>query len=103
MHRFQLEIPADTLGPRLPVLAKLRAVPQTQDARGSAYVLEGEIPAAQVHELRQQLPALTRGESVLECAFDRYKPIRGTIPTRARTDENPLNRKECLLHTMRRV
>ena len=28
MHRFQLELPADTLGPVLPVLARLGAVPQ---------------------------------------------------------------------------
>ena len=71
--------------------------------RGSSYLLEGEIPAARVHELQQQLPALTRGEGVLECAFDHYQPVRGTIPTRPRTDHNPLNRKEYLLHVVRRV
>jgi ribosomal protection tetracycline resistance protein len=59
------------------------------------------ISAAKVHELRQQLPALTRGEGVLETAFDRYQPVRGPIPTRPRTDHNPLNRKEYLLHVLR--
>ena len=71
--------------------------------RGSSCMLEGEIPAARVHELQQQLPALTRGEGVLECAFDRYQPVRGAIPTRPRTDHNPLNRKEYLLRVVRRV
>jgi ribosomal protection tetracycline resistance protein len=66
-------------------------------------VLEGDIPAAHIHELQQQLPALTRGEGVLESAFDHYKPIRGTVPTRSRSDHNPLNRKEYLLHVVRRV
>ena len=103
IHRFRLEIPADTLGPTLPALARLHAVPQTPAARGSSYVLEGEIPAARVHELQQTLPALTRGEGVLECAFDRYQPVRGAIPTRPRSDLNPLNRKEYLLHVVRRV
>jgi ribosomal protection tetracycline resistance protein len=103
MHRFHLEIPADTLGPVLPVLARLRAVPRTPAPRGSSYLLEGEIPAARVHELELQLPALTRGEGVLECAFDRHQPVGGTIPTRPRTDHNPLNRKEYLLHVVRRV
>ncbi len=103
MHRFHLEIPADTFGATVPVLARLHAVPQTQEMRGSSYMLEGEIPAARVHELRQQLPALTRGESVLECAFDRYQPVRGPIPTRPRSDHNPLDRKEYLLHVVRRV
>jgi hypothetical protein len=30
-------------------------------------------------------------------------PVRGTTPTRPRTDHNPLNRKEYLLHVVRRV
>jgi ribosomal protection tetracycline resistance protein len=67
------------------------------------YVLEGKIPAARVHELQQQLPSLTRGEGVLEYAFDHYEPVRDTIPTRLRSDYNPLNPKEYLLHVVRRV
>jgi ribosomal protection tetracycline resistance protein len=103
MHRFHLEAPADTLGPVLPVLARLRAVPRTTAMRGPSCVLEGEIPAAQVHALEQQLPGLTRGEGVLHCAFDRYQPVSGAVPTRPRTDHNPLERKEYLLHVVRRV
>jgi ribosomal protection tetracycline resistance protein len=85
------------------VLARLRAAPQTQEARGGSYVLEGEIPAARVHQLQQQLPALTRGEGVLECAFDRYRPVVGTVPRRPRSGLNPLNRREYLLQVARRV
>jgi ribosomal protection tetracycline resistance protein len=103
IHRFHLEIPADTLGPMLSALARLRAVPQTQEMRGSSCTLDGEIPAARVHKLQQQLRALTRGEGVLESAFDCYEPVRGTIPIRPRTDHNPLKRKEYLLHVARRV
>ena len=103
IHRFHLEIPADTFGTMTPVLARLRAVPQTREIRGSSYVLEGEIPAARVHVLQQQLPALTRGEGVLESDFDCYQPVRGKTPTRPRSDHNPLNRKEYLLHVVRRV
>jgi len=103
LHRFHLEIPANTLGPILPVLARLRAIPYTPEMRGAWCALEGEIPAARVHELQQHLPALTRGEGVLEYAFDHYEPVRGTIPTRPRSDHNPLNRKEYLLHVVRQV
>ena len=101
MHRFRLEFPADTLGPILPRLTRLRAVPAAPVMRGSWCVLEGEIPAAKVHKLTQQLPALTRGEGTLESAFDHYRPVRGTISTRPRSDHNPLNRKEYLLHVTR--
>jgi ribosomal protection tetracycline resistance protein len=103
MHRFRLEIPADTIGTLLPALSRLRAVPQSAAGRGSVCVLEGGIPAARVHELQQQLPALTRGEGVLESTFDHHEPVHGTIPTRQRSDHNPLNRKEYLLHVVRRI
>jgi ribosomal protection tetracycline resistance protein len=103
IHRFHLEIPSDTFGATVSAMARLRAVPQTQAMRGSSYTLVGEIPAARVHELQQQLPALTHGEGLVECEFDSYQPVRGKIPTRPRTDYNPLNRNEYLLHLMRRV
>jgi ribosomal protection tetracycline resistance protein len=49
------------------------------------------------------LRALTRGEGTLECAFDRYRPVRGAKPVRERWDHNPLDRKEYLLHVLRKV
>jgi len=101
--RFHLEIPADILGPILPVLARFRAIPRPPAMRGAACTLEGEIPAARMHEFQQQLPALTRGEGVLEYAFDRYEPVRGPIPTRPRSDHNPLSRKDSLPNVMRPV
>ncbi|MDQ3855065.1 MAG: TetM/TetW/TetO/TetS family tetracycline resistance ribosomal protection protein [Chloroflexota bacterium] len=103
IHRFRLEIPADTLGATVAALARVDAVAHTSAMRGQSCVLEGSIPAARVHELQQQLPAHTRGEGVLESAFDCYRPVRGASPTRLRTDLNPLNRKEYLLHVLRRV
>lgn len=104
MHRFRVEAPADTLGALLPVLAALRAVPQTTETRGDLCVLEGVVPADRVHELEQRLPGLTRGEGELESGFDHYAPVtHGTSPCRPRTDNNPLNRKEYLLNVTRRV
>jgi ribosomal protection tetracycline resistance protein len=103
VHRFHLEIPADTLGLVFPVLALLHAVPRAPAMQDSLCLLEGDIPAARVNELQQQLPALTRGEGVLEWAFDHYRLVRGQVPARARSDHNPLNREEYLLHVVRRV
>jgi ribosomal protection tetracycline resistance protein len=103
IHRFRLEVPDDTLGAVLPVLARLDAVPGTPVPRGSSYLVEGDVPAARVHELQQRLSALTRGEGVLESAFDRHQPVRGPFPTRPRTDHDPLDRKEYLRHVLRRA
>ncbi|MCT9078002.1 elongation factor G [Streptomyces fulvoviolaceus] len=104
MHRFRVEAPADTLGALLPVLAALRAVPQTTETHGDRCVLEGVVPADRVHELEQRIPGLTRGEGELEAGFDHYAPVtHGTVRERPRTDHNPLNRKEYLLNVTRRV
>jgi len=70
---------------------------------GTSLTLEGDIPAAGVHELRQQLPTLTRGEGVAECTFDRYEPVTGSIPARPRADNNPLDRAEYLQRVTRRA
>ncbi|MDQ1647029.1 MAG: ribosomal protection tetracycline resistance protein, partial [Cryptosporangiaceae bacterium] len=52
---------------------------------------------------RLRIPGLTRGEGVLESAFDRYERVTGPIPVRARSGPDPRNRKEYLLHVVRRL
>jgi ribosomal protection tetracycline resistance protein len=103
MHRFRLEIPEDTYGTVLPVLARHRGIPLVSAMHGAAYVIEGDIPAERVHALSHRLPTLTRGEGVLESTFDHYQAVTGEFPMRTRSDHNPLNRKEYLLHVVRRV
>lgn len=103
VHRFRLEAPADQLGALLPVLSRLQAVPRNTVTRGAVCVLDGDIPAARVHGLQVLLPGLTRGEGVLESAFDRYAPVSGAAPSRSRTDHNPLDRAGYLLRVVRRV
>jgi ribosomal protection tetracycline resistance protein len=102
VHRFHLEFPADALGAILPALTRLGAVPRTPALRGASGTLGGEVPAGRMHELQLELRALTRGEAVLECIFDRYEPVRAEPPTRSRSDHNPLDREEYLLRVSRR-
>jgi ribosomal protection tetracycline resistance protein len=102
VQHFRLDAPADTLSVLLPVLAKLRAVPEVSATADSWCTLEGDVPAAQLNELRQQLSPLTRGEGVLETSFGHYQPVRGPAPSRPRTGDNPLNREEYLYRVTRR-
>ncbi|MFI1015941.1 GTP-binding protein [Streptomyces sp. NPDC020965] len=103
MHHFRLDAPADAIGVLVPVLGRLGAATLTPVRAGRDGVLEGRIPAARVRELQRRLPSLTRGEGVLEAAFDGYHPVMGAVPTRPRTDHDPLDRKEYLLKVLRRV
>jgi ribosomal protection tetracycline resistance protein len=87
----------------MPVLARNRAVPLTSTLAGATCVIEGDVPAERVHALSQRLPTLTRGEGHLESTFDHYQEVTGEAPARRRSDHNPLNRKEYLVHVLRRV
>lgn len=102
IHHFLVEMPSDALAAALSVLSRLDALPGQPVLQGTAYAIEGKIAAARVHELQRLLPGLTHGEGALETAFAGYRAVAGPPPTRRRSD-NPLNRKEYLLHVQRRV
>jgi ribosomal protection tetracycline resistance protein len=103
VHRFRLDVPADLVGSVMPALVRLGALPLSSVTQGGSCVVEGQLAAGRVHDVQQRLPSLTRGEGVFEAEFDHYERVRGVAPTRRRTDHNPLNRREYLLHVVRRV
>jgi ribosomal protection tetracycline resistance protein len=75
LHRFAMEIPADTLAAVLAAVGRLRAVPSMPVLRGEVFEVSGTLPAQNVYALQQLLPGLTRGEGVMETAFERYEAI----------------------------
>jgi ribosomal protection tetracycline resistance protein len=99
IHRFRLDLPEETLPAVYAGLARLEAIADAPATRASWTRLEGEIRAARMQELQRSLASLTRGEGVLELAFDRHEPVVAAAPTRRRTDDNPLDRDEYLLRT----
>jgi ribosomal protection tetracycline resistance protein len=103
MYRFHLDLPAGMFTAILPLLIRLGAEVDTSEVRGTTQFAQGVLPAARVHEFDRALPGLTSGEGTLETAFDHYRPVRGPAPDRPRTDHNPLNRKEYLLHVQRGI
>jgi ribosomal protection tetracycline resistance protein len=77
VHRFELEVPADALGPTLALLAQAGGVPLTTEPRGtsgSSVVVTGVVPADAVHRLTLMLPDVTRGEGVLSSRLDHFRP-----------------------------
>ncbi|MFI9594780.1 GTP-binding protein [Nonomuraea sp. NPDC052265] len=63
-HRFELEVPADAFATVSAALAGLGAALDGTGRRAETWVLEGEIPAAAVHEAERRLPGLSHGEGV---------------------------------------
>jgi ribosomal protection tetracycline resistance protein len=103
IHHFRTEAPADTAAAVQLAFGRLGAVVRASEIQGTLSIVEGEVPAALVRELQQQLPGLTRGEGVLESAFAHYRQVRGAPPSRPRTDHNPLDREEFLRHHARQI
>jgi ribosomal protection tetracycline resistance protein len=96
--RVTLEIPTETMGAVLPLLAQLGAAVETPSLNGELAFIETVLPAARLHGLQRQLPRLTGGEGVLESSFRGYQPVNGEQPARRRTTANPLNLDEYMRH-----
>ncbi|MGW1681291.1 hypothetical protein [Saccharopolyspora sp. NPDC002376] len=90
LHRFHLDIPSDALSAVAQAVARLQGVPRATTTRSTSCLVEGELPAAHVHELQQKLPGLTYGEGVLEAWFARYTPSprQASGPTTTRSTES---------------
>ena len=98
VNHFELDLPSDAVSPVLAKLAEVKAtVADTTVSAGEAR-LTGSIPAGRVHTFESQLPGLTHGEGILLTTFDAFHPVAGVPPAHPRTDGNPLNQKEYLLH-----
>ena len=98
VNSFELDLPPDAISPVLARLAEAGATVDNTAIGPDQARLTGLIPAGRVHAFEAQLPGLTHGEGILLTAFDGFHPVPGRPPTRARTDGNPLNQKEYLLH-----
>ena len=84
-----------------PDSSRLGAAGGTPSTRGELSVIETELSASRLQELRRQLPGLTGGEGVIDSEFAGYQPVSGAPPVRRRTSPDPLNLDEYLAHVGR--
>jgi ribosomal protection tetracycline resistance protein len=73
--RVTLEIPTDAIGAVTAALVRAGAPPATPDPRGKLTIVETVVSAVRAQELQRQLPALTRGEGVLDSTFAGHRPV----------------------------
>ena len=94
--RIAAEVPTEAIGVVLGALGRLGGGAGVPSSRGELTVLEAELPASRVQELRRRLPGLTGGEGVLDAEFAGYEPATGDRPTRRRLTPDPRNLQEYL-------
>lgn len=93
-HRFEVDIPLDSLGPVTARLARLGARVEETVAGTTSWQLSGELPARLVPAFHRQLPDLSRGEGVWSSRPAGDRLVVGEPPRRRRTDGNPFDRTE---------
>ncbi len=97
-----LEVPTDAVSGVLSLLGQRGARVEVPLARAERSTIEAVLPAALVRDLQRALPALTRGEGVLESRLAGHEPVPAAVPTRRRTTPDPLNREEYRMSVARR-
>ncbi|WP_433537872.1 GTP-binding protein [Micromonospora sp. CA-249363] len=91
-RRFEVEVPADRLGPVTSYLGRLGArVDGTHDV-AAGWRISGVLPARLEPEAQRRLPDLSSGEGLWSSTPGGDRPVSGEPPRRARTDGNPFDR-----------
>ncbi len=93
VERFTLNIPEDCIGDALGTIGAHRGLVGANELDGNGWRIAGTIPSSEVHAFEQRLPGVSHGEGDFESRFDSFAPVAGSVPTRPRTDFNPLDRK----------
>ena len=97
MASVTVDLPTDTVSGVLSLLGQCGARVGEPLARAELSTVVAVLPAALVRDVQRVLPALTRGEGVLESRLAGHEPVTGQAPTRRRTTPDPLNRGEYLM------
>lgn len=88
---FELEAPNSVQGALVGFLGSMGADIRHTEPQGELVCLiSGTLPARSVQDVTRELPGLTNGEGVLTVTPGGDQPLRGTPPSRRRTDGNPL-------------
>jgi ribosomal protection tetracycline resistance protein len=95
---FELEIPIDCFGVALSKIRSFGTVIERYDESKVRVIIFGDIPAANTQAFLNVLPGISHGQGVWSACPGSDRPVSGLIPVRPRTDGNPLNREEYLLH-----
>lgn len=101
MHKFELTVPADAMSKTMFKLSGINAIVSESDLRKNTCFIHGTLPLAAAERFRASLHSFTQGEGVMVVEPCGFAKIHADVPTRTRTDHNPLNRHEYLLHVLR--
>ncbi|MCC3372397.1 translation factor GTPase family protein [Cohnella sp. REN36] len=100
MNGFEFTLPASGLGTALFQLSKVKAELYDPMLSKEEYLLTGAIPARVTEPFKAKVQSYTEGEGMFISKPVGYRKVTDEVPTRKRSDYNPLNKKEYLMHIM---
>ncbi len=101
IHKFELTVPADAMSKTMFNLSGINAIVNESTLRKDICFIKGTLPVAAADRFRASLHSLAQGEGVMVIEPCGFAKMHSDAPIRTRTDHNPLNRHEYLLHVLR--
>jgi len=101
VNEFELTVPGYAISTAMYKLAAIPATFSEPIFNNDSYHLTGLLPVAKTENFKRMLHSFTEGEGIFTTKPAGYKELKAPFPTRKRVDNNPLNRKDYLLHVLR--
>ena len=101
VNEFELTVPKQAISTAMYKLAAIPATFSEPIFNNDSYHLRGSLPVAKTENFQRMLHSFTEGEGFFTTKPAGYKKLKAPFPTRKRVDNNPLNRKDYLLHVLK--
>ncbi|MGH0776904.1 GTP-binding protein [Bacillus cereus] len=101
VNAFELTVPEHAISTAMYKLAAIPATFAEPIFNNDSYQLTGSLPVAKTEHFKRMLHSFTEGEGIFTTKPAGFTKITATFPTRKRVDNNPLNRKDYLLHVLK--
>ncbi|MEB9682743.1 tetracycline resistance protein [Bacillus thuringiensis serovar pingluonsis] len=101
VNEFELTVPEHAISTAMYKLAAIPATFAEPIFNNDSYQLTGSLPVAKTEHFKRMLHSFTEGEGIFTTKPAGFTKITAAFPTRKRVDNNPLNRKDYLLHVLK--
>ncbi|MFU1793941.1 GTP-binding protein [Paenibacillus azoreducens] len=101
IYSYELTVPEEAMSKAVFKLSAIQAVVSETVVENGMALITGTIPVGVTESFKRSLHAFTQGEGFMMAEPAGFIQVHGDVPSRPRTDYNPLQRNEYLMHVMR--
>ncbi|MGG0198426.1 GTP-binding protein [Bacillus anthracis] len=101
VNEFELTVPEHAISTAMYKLAAILATFTEPIFNNDSYQLTGSLPVTKTENFKRMLHSFTEGEGIFTTKPAGFIKLTGPFPIRKRVDNNPLNRKDYLLHVLK--